>query len=58
MSKPGKIFLISAGVILVGAVAVLSAAKRRQPSTEVRLEKVGRRDLTAIVTASGKIEPK
>ncbi len=58
MSKSGKIFLISAGVILVGAVAILSAAKRRQPSTEVRLEKVGRRDLTAIVTASGKIEPK
>ena len=58
MSKSGKIFLISAGVVLVGAVAVLSAAKRRQPSTEVRLEKIGRRDLTAIVTASGKIEPK
>src|SRR5690349_7198896 len=58
MSKPGKFFLIGGGIVLIGAVAVLSAAKRRQPSTEVRLEKVGNRDLTAVVTASGKIEPK
>lgn len=58
MSKPGKIVLITAGVVLVGAVAVLSAAKRRQPATEVRFEKVGKRDLTSVVTASGKIEPK
>ncbi|HEY2807031.1 MAG TPA: efflux RND transporter periplasmic adaptor subunit [Gemmatimonadales bacterium] len=58
MSKSGKIVLIGAGVLLVVGVAVLSAAKRRQPSTEVRLEKVGKRDLTSVVTASGKIEPK
>ncbi len=58
MGKRGKLFLIGGGVVLLGAVAMLSAAKRRQPSTEVRLEKVSKRDLTSVVTASGKIEPK
>jgi HlyD family secretion protein len=57
MGKRGKLFLIGGGIVLLGGVVVLSAAKRRQPSTEVRLEKVGKRDLTSIVTASGKIEP-
>jgi multidrug efflux pump subunit AcrA (membrane-fusion protein) len=57
MGKRGKLFLIGGGVVLLGAVAMLSAAKRRQPSTEVRLEKVSKRDLTSVVTASGKIEP-
>jgi len=58
MGKRSKIILIGGAVLLVGAVVVLSAAKRRQPSTEVRLEKVATRNLTSIVTASGKIEPK
>ena len=58
MGKRSKVILILSAVVLVGAVVVLSAAKRRQPSTEVRLEKVAKRNLTSIVTASGKIEPK
>jgi len=58
MSKRGKIVLFSGlGLALIG-IAVLSAAKRRQPATEVRIDKVAKRDLTSIVTASGKIEPK
>jgi HlyD family secretion protein len=58
MGKRSKVLLIVSAVIVVGAVVVVSAAKRRQPSTEVRLEKVTKRSLTSIVTASGKIEPK
>jgi len=58
MSTRGKIVLFGGLGIVLAGIVVLSAAKRRQPATEVRLEKVQRRDLTAIVTASGKIEPK
>jgi HlyD family secretion protein len=58
MTKRGKILLFGGlGVALVAFVG-LAAAKRRQPSVEVRLETVRQRDLTSIVTASGKIEPK
>ena len=58
MSKRGKV-LVGTGiaVVLVGLVAV-SAGARRDRGQEVRFEKVGRRDLVAAVTASGKIQPK
>src|SRR6267154_1718039 len=58
MTTVRKLLLIGGGVVLVGGAMLVSAAKRRVPSTEVRLDKVGLRDLTSIVTASGKIEPK
>ena len=58
MSKRSKLILIGGAGILVAGIVVLSAAKQRTPSTEVRLEKVGRRSLTSVVSASGKIEPK
>jgi HlyD family secretion protein len=44
-------------VVVVGAVAALGAAKSKNKAVEVRLEQVGTRDLVAVVTASGKIEP-
>lgn len=58
MSKRGKVLLFGGLAVLVGGIMVLSAAKRRQPATPVRLEKVERRDLTSVVSASGKIEPR
>ncbi len=58
MTKRGKLLLFGGLAVLIGGIAVASAAKRREPSTEVRLEKVGKRDLTSIVSASGKIQPK
>lgn len=58
MSKRGKVLLFGGLAVLVGGIFVLSAAKRRQPATEVRIESVERRDLTSIVSASGKIEPR
>ena len=58
MSKRNKLFLIGGASILLTGIVVLSAFKQRTPSTEVRLETVGRRALTSIVSASGKIEPK
>ena len=53
-----KVLLIALGAIASVAFVTLGASKRRQPATEVRLEKVGRRHLTAAVTASGNLEPK
>ncbi len=58
MSTRGKVILIVAGVVVMAGFVSLSVAKRRQPAVDVRLEKVGRRDLVSVVTASGKIEPK
>lgn len=57
MTAKQKFLLIGAGVVVFGGFVALSVAKRRQPSVEVRLEKVEKRDLVSIVTASGKIQP-
>ena len=37
---------------------MVSASAKREKGIEVRFEQVGRRDLVAAVTASGKIQPK
>jgi len=58
MSTRGKVFLVIAGVIVMAGFVRLSVSKRGGAAVDVKLEKVGRRDLVAIVTASGKIEPK
>ena len=48
-----------AGVIILAVVVigVTSAMKGRNKATEVRVEKVQRRDLVASVTASGQVQP-
>lgn len=53
-----RIILIVVGVLLLGGFVALSVKKRSGPATEVRLEKVQRRDLVSVVTASGKVQPK
>ena len=58
MTTKRKVLLIGAGVVVLGGFVALSAAKRRQPSVEVRMEKVQRRDLVSIVTASGQVQPR
>ncbi len=44
-------------VVAVGAIVAMGAINKKKQATEVRMEKVGTRDLVAVVTASGKIEP-
>ena len=59
MSRGAKvgIAVVAIVVVLVGLM-VLGASRRANRATEVRMEKVGRRDLVAVVTASGQIEAK
>jgi HlyD family secretion protein len=58
MSRRNKVLVAAGAIALIAGLAVISAAARRDRGVEVRLEKVGRRDLVAAVTASGKIQPK
>jgi HlyD family secretion protein len=45
-------------VVVLGAITWANVAFKRAPGTEVTTEKIQRRDLEAIVTASGTIQPK
>ncbi|MEO8199202.1 MAG: efflux RND transporter periplasmic adaptor subunit [Gemmatimonadota bacterium] len=59
MSRRMKLGLVG-GVLLalIGIPLALGAAKRGNKAVEVRIEKVGRRDLVSTVTASGRIDAK
>ena len=58
MSKRNKVLLGGGGVVLLVVLVMVSASAKREKGIEVRFEQVGRRDLVAAVTASGKIQPK
>ena len=59
MSRRMKVWsaVVIVALVIAGVVA-LRIQKSRNAGIEVRLEQVGRRDLTSAVTASGKIEAK
>lgn len=55
----GKKILIAAGIVVVlGAVAYANLGFTREKGAEVNVEKVQKRDLEAIVSASGTLQPK
>src|SRR5712671_5450305 len=58
MSKRNKVLLGSGIGALVIVLILVSASAKGDKGIEVRFEQVGRRDLVAAVTASGKIQPK
>ena len=58
MSKRNKFLLGGGGAVLLVVLVMVSASAKREKGIEVRFEQVGRRDLVAAVTASGKIQPK
>src|SRR5258708_35516597 len=58
MSKRTKVLMGGGAAALLVGLVVISAGARRDRGQEVRFETVGRRDLVAVVTASGKIQPK
>src|SRR5262245_23958786 len=54
-----KKILIGVGVIaLLGAIAYANLAFKKETGAEVTVEKIEKRDLQALVSASGKIQPK
>ena len=57
MTKKTKIIAGVVAVALLASVVGVSAMKKGTKATEVRVEKVERRDLTASVTASGQVRP-
>src|SRR6266487_3789501 len=58
MSKRNKVLLGGGGLLAIVALVLASASAKHEKGVEVRLEKVGQRDLIAAVTASGKVQPK
>jgi HlyD family secretion protein len=58
MSKRTKVLAGGAGAVLLIVLVMVSASARRETGAEVRMENLGRRDLVAVVTASGTVQPK
>jgi len=57
MASRKKVLIVAGVVVGVAALGALSLRGGRERGVEVRTERVARRDLVSIVTASGKIEP-
>src|SRR6266542_3695097 len=57
MSKRTKLSVFGAIAVAVLLIIITGAMKGRNKATEVRIEKVERRDLVASVTASGQVQP-
>ena len=58
MSKKLKWGIAGAVVVGVGAFFAITAARKGEKPTEVRIEAVDSRDLVAVVTASGQVQPR
>jgi HlyD family secretion protein len=57
MSTKKKVLIVVGVVVGIGVLGALTVRGGAQKGVEVRTEEVARRDLVAVVTASGKIEP-
>lgn len=53
-----KLLFAIGGALLLVVIVVATVSANRDKGVEVRLERVARRDLVSVVTASGKIQPK
>ena len=58
MTTKKKIVFGVLGVVVLAAIAIANLSFRRTTGTSVTTEKVERRDLESVVSASGKIQPK
>ncbi len=58
MKRPDKKWVIMAGGVVIVALIAVAIFSRRDKSTAVEVEPVAKRDLIAVVSASGTLEPK
>ncbi|MDQ3170418.1 MAG: efflux RND transporter periplasmic adaptor subunit [Acidobacteriota bacterium] len=58
MSRKKKILIAAGVVILIGAIVFANLRFKRETGAEVNVEKIQKRDLEAIVSASGTLQPK
>ena len=58
MKRPEKKWLILAGGVVIVALIAVAVFSRRDKNTMVEVEAVTKHDLTAVVSASGTLEPK
>ena len=56
--KRSRIIVAVGAVAVIGGIVAFNVIKDRRKRVDVRTEKVGRRDLTALVSASGEVRPK
>jgi HlyD family secretion protein len=53
-----KALIIAAIVFVLGLIILLNLRSKSEPAVKVNVEKVGRQDLTSIISASGEVKPK
>jgi HlyD family secretion protein len=58
MSKRWKIIIVVCVVIILGGLVAFNATRDLRNRKDVRVQKVERKDLVSVVTASGEIKPK
>lgn len=58
MSRKKKIIIAVVLVVVLGGIAAANLAFKRTTATTVNVEKIEKRDLESIVSASGKVQPK
>lgn len=56
-SKTRRVIVFSLIALVIAALATVAAVRKREVVIEVQTEKIGRRDITELVVANGRIQP-
>jgi HlyD family secretion protein len=57
-SKKTRIILVAVAVVVLGAIVAISVTRDSRNRVNVQTQKVGKADLTSVVSASGEVKPK
>jgi HlyD family secretion protein len=57
-SKRTRIIAIAVGVVVLGAIVAVNVTRDSRNRVQVQTQKVGKADLTSVVSASGEVKPK